>query len=86
MVSIADSQSGNGGGNDVNHSRHHKRVVEQILAYHRGARAIEVDRGDVRRIVRDEEVSIYRRHHAEQYPSLDTQRVGERKHSHHLAS
>ena len=47
MVGIADAKTSNGSRNYVHHARHHERVVEQILTYHGGSRAVKVDRGDV---------------------------------------
>src|SRR5574344_1084418 len=40
------------------HAWHHETVVEKIFAYYSGPAAIEVDRGDIGWIVRDEEVPI----------------------------
>ena len=59
VVDIADTQSGDGRSYYVYHARHHERVVEQILANHRGARAVEVYGSDIRRIVRNKEIAIY---------------------------
>ena len=45
-------------GRDADEPRHHERVVEQVFADDGGAGAVEVDGGDIRRIVRDEEISV----------------------------
>ena len=49
----------NDGGHEyADEARHHETVVQQVLAYHCCSRAVEVHRGDVGRIVRDEEIAI----------------------------
>ena len=49
---------------DVDHARHHERVVQEVLTNDGGARAVEVHGCDIRRIVRDEEVTVDGRQHA----------------------
>ena len=49
---------------DADEARHHERVVEQVFADDGGAGAVEVDGGDIRRIVGDEEISVNRRKYA----------------------
>ena len=61
LISINDAgkQVGHDGGrDDTDEAWHHERVVQQVLAYHRSARPVKVDRGDVAGIVGDEEVAI----------------------------
>ena len=79
-------------GNDVGHngadshadeSRNHERMVEHVFTDLCGTCAVNVHGGDIRRIVRDEEVSINARQGAEQDPSWNTQFVGHGQKSHH---
>ena len=86
VVDIADTQSGDSRSYYVYYTRHHERVVEQIFANHRSARAVEVHGSDIRWIVRDKEISIYRRHHAQKNPSVDAQRISQRQHGNHYGS
>ena len=61
----------NGGNRHTDEARHHERVVEQVLAYDGGARTVEVHGGDVRWVVRDEEVAIYAWEHTQQHGASD---------------
>lgn len=47
VVQIGYEIAGYAGHEGVEQAGHHEGVVEQILADHRGAGAVEVDRGDV---------------------------------------
>ena len=53
-----DEVSHNGGGEHADESGHHERVVEQIFANDSGARAVEVDGGNIRWVVGNEEIAI----------------------------
>ena len=52
---------------DTDKSRHHKRVVQQILADDGGSGTVEVYRCNITRIVGNEEVSVDGGKNAEQY-------------------
>src|SRR5688572_23077734 len=49
----------------------HERVVQQIFADTRGAGTVELHRGDERAVVRNEEVAIHRRKHADEVGGRD---------------
>ena len=55
-------------------------MVEQVLADDGSAGAVEIHRSDVAGIVRDEEIAIDRRQHAQQHRTWDAERVGQGKH------
>ena len=50
-------------------ARFHETVVQEVFSYHGSTGPVEVDRGDVGRIVRDEEISIDRRQYAKEHDS-----------------
>ena len=60
VVDEGDEVAGDAGNDSVDHTRHHERVVEQVLADDGGARAVEVYGSDIRGIVGDKEVTVYR--------------------------
>ena len=51
MVQESDEVTSDAGHERVNHTRHHERVVQQVLADDGSARAVEVHRSDIRGIV-----------------------------------
>jgi len=51
VVEEGDEVAGDAGDDGVDHTRHHERVVQQVLADDGGSRAVEVHRGNVRGIV-----------------------------------
>ena len=51
MVQEGDEVSGDAGHKGVDQTRHHERVVQQVLADDSSARAVEVHRGDIRGVV-----------------------------------
>lgn len=83
MVDVTDAEADDGGGDDVDQSRCHERMVEQVFTNDCRARFIEVDGSYIRRIIRDEEITIDRRHHTEENPRFDMQGVGQWQHAHH---
>ena len=82
MEKVGDEVSTDGCRERVDESGSHEGMVEEVLAYHRGAGAVEVDRGNVGGVVGDEEISINRRHDAEQHPSWYAELVGQWQHCH----
>ena len=80
VVEEGDEVAGDAGDDGVDHAGHHERVIQQVLADDGGAGAVEVDRGDVRGIVGDEEVAIDRWQYAQQDPSVDAESIGQRQH------
>ena len=80
VVEEGDEVAGNTGDHGVDHTGHHERVVQEVLADNGCARAVKVHGSDIRRIVGDEEVAIYRGQHAQQDPAVDAQFVGQRQH------
>ena len=82
MHQVAQGVGHNGAGDDADEARHHERVVEQVFADDGGAASVEVHRGNITGIVGDEEIAVDRRQYAEQHPSLDAQRIGQRQHGH----
>ena len=80
MVEEGDEVAGDTGDNGVHQTRHHERVVQQVLADDGSARAVKVHCGDIRGIVGDEEVAIDRGQHTQQNPAVDAQFVGQRQH------
>ena len=58
-------------------------MVQQVLTDDGRAGAVEVDGGDIRRVVGDEEIAIYRRQHTQQHYARDAQTVGQRQHRYH---
>ena len=70
MVEEGDEVAGDTGDEGVYQAGHHEGVVQQVLADDGGTRAVEVHRGDVRGVVGDEEVAIYRGEHAQQNPAV----------------
>lgn len=65
---------------DMDETRNHEGVVKEIFTDDRSSRPVEVDSGDVGWIVGDEEIAIDRRHHAQEHPTVDAERIGQRKH------
>src|SRR5687768_6318195 len=57
---------------------HQERVVDDELADAGGARSIEVDRCDDGTVVRDEEIAVHSRKHADQERRRDAERKAER--------
>ena len=51
MVQEGDEVAGDAGHKGVNQTRHHERVVQQVLADDRSASAVKVHRSDIRGIV-----------------------------------
>lgn len=82
VVEEGDEVAGDTGDDGVHHAWHHERVVQQVLADDSRARAVKVHRRDIRGIVGDEEVAIYRWQHTQQHPAIDAQLVGQRQHRH----
>ena len=80
VVEEGDEVAGDAGDDGVDHTRHHERVVQQVLADDGGSSAVEVHRGDIRRIVGNKEVAIYRGQHTKQDPAVDAKAVGQRQH------
>ena len=64
VVQESDEVAGDAGYDGVDHTRHHERVVQEVLADDGCSRAVEVHGGDIRGIVGDEEVTVDRGQHA----------------------
>ena len=60
VVEEGDEVTGNAGDDGVYQTGHHEGVIQQVLADDGGACSVEVHGGDIRGIVGDEEVTIYR--------------------------
>lgn len=58
---------------DMDEVGDHEGVVEEIFADDRSSRPVEVDGGDVGRVVGDEEIAIDRRHHTQEHPAVDAE-------------
>ena len=58
-------------------------MVQQVLADDGGARTVEVHGRDVGGVIRDEEVPVHAREHAQKHGAFDAQAVGEREHGDH---
>ena len=58
-------------------------MVQQVLADDGGTRTVEVHGRDIGGIVRDEEVPVHARQHAQEHRALDSEAVGERHHRDH---
>ena len=55
------SVGNNGRHYQADHSRHHERVVQKVFSYSGGSRTVETYCSYVRRVVRNEEISVYGR-------------------------
>ena len=60
VVEEGDEVAGDAGYDGVYQTGHHERVVQQVLADDSGTRAVKVHGGDIRGVVGDKEVAIYR--------------------------
>ncbi len=80
MVQEGDEVAGDAGHKGVDQARHHERVVQQVLADDGSARAVKVHRSDIRGIVGNEEVAVYRGEHAQQDPTVHAKSVSQRQH------
>ena len=69
-----------GGNDNANQAWHHETVVQKVLAYHCGTCTVEVDRGDIRRIVRDEEVPVNARQNSQQNRPGNAEGISQRQH------
>ena len=79
---VGDEISDDRGDADAEDARHHETVVEQVFADDRRSGPVEIDRGDVGGIVRDEEIAVHAREDAQQHGTGDAEFVGEREHGH----
>ena len=68
---------------DARKARQHEAVVQQVLADDGGTRTVEVHGRDIGGVVRDEEVPVHARQHAQEHRALDSEAVGERHHRDH---
>ena len=58
-------------------------MVQQVLADDGGAGTVEVHGGDVGGVIRDEEVPVHAREHAQEHGAFDAEAVGEGEHGDH---
>ena len=58
-------------------------MVQQVLADDGGAGTVEVHGGDVGGVIRDEEVPVHAREHAQKHGAFDAEAVGEGEHGDH---
>ena len=63
------------GNRDAHQTGHHKTMIQKVFANDSGAGAVEIDGCNIARIIRDEEVSINARQHAQQNGSRNAQRI-----------
>ena len=80
VVEEGDEVAVDAGNDSVDQTGHHERVVEQVLADDGGACAVEVHGSDIRGIVGDKEVTVYRGQYTQQDPAVNAQAISQRQH------